>query len=88
MSIPPLPSLSISIPCSGLFLSDPKGDIRHVTVNDLPVGRSVDEALRVLKAFQFVEKHGEVCPADWKEDGATIKPSIKGSKEYFNKANK
>lgn len=44
----------------GLFLSDPKGKIRHVTVNDLPVGRSVDEALRVLKAFQFVEKHGEV----------------------------
>ncbi|GMS89277.1 hypothetical protein PENTCL1PPCAC_11452, partial [Pristionchus entomophagus] len=73
----------------GLFLSDPHGKIRSVTVNDLPVGRSVDEALRVLRAFQFVEKHGEVCPADWKEEGdATIKPSIKGSKEYFSKANK
>ncbi|GMR42161.1 hypothetical protein PMAYCL1PPCAC_12356 [Pristionchus mayeri] len=73
----------------GLFLSDTAGKIRHVTVNDLPVGRSVDEALRVLKAFQFVEKHGEVCPADWKEEGdATIKPSTKASKEYFNKVNK
>uniref|UniRef100_A0A0M3J2W3 thioredoxin-dependent peroxiredoxin n=1 Tax=Anisakis simplex TaxID=6269 RepID=A0A0M3J2W3_ANISI len=72
----------------GLFLIDPKGMIRHATVNDLPVGRSVDEALRVLKAFQFVEKHGEVCPANWHEEEPTIKPDVKGSKEYFNKVNK
>jgi len=70
----------------GLFLIDPKGEIRHVTCNDLPVGRSVDETLRVLKAFQHVEKHGEVCPADWEEDSPTIKP--KNAKEYFNKVNK
>lgn len=44
---------------SGLFLIDPNGEIRHTLVNDFPVGRSVDEALRILKAFQFVEKHGE-----------------------------
>jgi alkyl hydroperoxide reductase subunit AhpC len=44
---------------SGLFLIDPKQQIRHLSVNDLPVGRSVDEALRLLQAFQFVEKHGE-----------------------------
>ena len=43
----------------GLFVIDPKGIVRHVTINDLPVGRSVDEVLRVVKAFQFVEKHGE-----------------------------
>ncbi|VDP06788.1 unnamed protein product [Soboliphyme baturini] len=71
----------------GLFLIDPEGIIRHVTVNDLPVGRSVDEALRVLKAFQYVAKHGEVCPANWKPDSPTIKPSPEKSKEYFHKVN-
>lgn len=74
--------------CSrGLFLIDPNGEIRHSLVNDLPVGRSVDEALRTLKAFQFVEKHGEVCPANWSDDKPTIKPGIKESKEYFKKVN-
>uniref|UniRef100_A0A0N5ATE2 thioredoxin-dependent peroxiredoxin n=1 Tax=Syphacia muris TaxID=451379 RepID=A0A0N5ATE2_9BILA len=72
----------------GLFLIDPSGEIRHTLVNDFPVGRSVDEALRTLKAFQFVEKHGEVCPADWEEGGETIKPDVKESKEYFSKVNK
>lgn len=43
----------------GLFLIDPKGVVRHITINDLPVGRSVNEILRVIKAFQYVEKHGE-----------------------------
>lgn len=71
---------------SGLFLIDPTGIIRHTVVNDLPVGRSVDETLRVLKAFQFVEKHGEVCPADWEEDKPTI--NTKNPSEYFDKVNK
>ena len=70
----------------GLFLIDKAGVIRHVTVNDLPIGRSVDEALRVLDALQFYEKHGEVCPADWKPGAATIKPGVKESREYFQKA--
>ena len=70
----------------GLFLIDKQGVIRHVTVNDLPIGRSVDEALRVLDALQFYEKHGEVCPADWKPGAATIKPGVKESREYFQKA--
>lgn len=70
----------------GLFLIDPQGKIRHSTVNDLPVGRNVDEVLRVIKAFQFVEKHGEVCPANWHEGALTIKPDPAGSKEYFEKA--
>uniref|UniRef100_A0A0M3IQ33 thioredoxin-dependent peroxiredoxin n=1 Tax=Ascaris lumbricoides TaxID=6252 RepID=A0A0M3IQ33_ASCLU len=78
----------VGVSYRGLFLIDPKGVIRHTTVNDLPVGRSVDEALRVLKAFQFVEKHGEVCPANWHDDEPTIKPDVKGAKEYFNKVNK
>lgn len=56
-----------------------------MTVNDLPVGRSVDEVLRLIKAFQFVEKHGEVCPAGWVPGADTIKPNPEGSKEYFQK---
>jgi alkyl hydroperoxide reductase subunit AhpC len=70
----------------GLFLIDKGGVVRHVTINDLPLGRSVDEAIRVLDALQFFEKHGEVCPADWKPGKLTIKPGVKESKEYFEKA--
>ncbi|CAN8215886.1 unnamed protein product [Coccothraustes coccothraustes] len=69
----------------GLFIIDPNGVIKHLSVNDLPVGRSVDETLRLVKAFQFVETHGEVCPANWTPDSPTIKPSPEGSKEYFEK---
>lgn len=67
----------------GLFLIDPKGVIRHATINDLPVGRNVDEAIRVIEAFQFVETHGEVCPANWKPGADTMKADPVGSKEYF-----
>lgn len=67
----------------GLFIIDGNGVVRHQTVNDLPVGRSVDEALRVIKAFQFVEEHGEVCPANWNEGSKTMKPDPVGSQEYF-----
>lgn len=67
----------------GSFLIDPSGTVRQVTINDLPVGRSVDEALRLIEAFQYTDVHGEVCPAGWTQGGATIKPSPKGSKEYF-----
>jgi alkyl hydroperoxide reductase subunit AhpC len=69
----------------GLFLIDKEGKLRHMVVNDLPIGRSVDEALRVLDALQFHEKHGEVCPADWHPGEATMKPDPVGSKEYFSK---
>lgn len=74
----------------GLFIIDPNGIVRQITVNDLPVGRSVEETLRLVKAFQFTDKHGEVCPANWNPDSnpATIKPSPDKSKEYFEKANK
>jgi alkyl hydroperoxide reductase subunit AhpC len=70
----------------GLFILDQKGVVRAITIHDLPLGRSVDEALRVLDALQHFEKHGEVCPADWKKGGATIKPGVKESKAYFEKA--
>lgn len=69
----------------GLFLIDKNGIVRHITINDLPLGRSVDETLRVLDALQYFEKHGEVCPADWKPGAATIKPTVDGSKSYFEK---
>jgi alkyl hydroperoxide reductase subunit AhpC len=70
----------------GTFLIDKQGTLRAMTIHDLPLGRSVDEALRVLDALQHFEKHGEVCPADWKKGGATIKPGVKESKAYFEKA--
>ena len=74
-----------SVALRGLFIIDPKGIVRHATVNDLPVGRNVDEALRVIKAFQFVEENGEVCPANWTPGADTMKPDPVGSKEYFSK---
>src|SRR6185295_14652026 len=67
----------------GLFLIDQEGIVRHQVVNDLPLGRSVDEALRMVKALQFSEKHGEVCPANWQEGSRTIKPTVNESKEFF-----
>jgi len=70
----------------GLFIIDPKGILRQITINDLPVGRSVDETLRLVQAFQFVEQHGEVCPANWTPGKATIKPGVKESQEYFKQS--
>ncbi|KAM3834141.1 LOW QUALITY PROTEIN: thioredoxin-dependent peroxide reductase, mitochondrial [Vipera latastei] len=72
----------------GLFIIDPNGIIKHLSVNDLPVGRSVEETLRLVKAFQYVETHGEVCPANWIPESPTIKPNPEDSKEYFAKVNK
>jgi alkyl hydroperoxide reductase subunit AhpC len=67
----------------GLFLIDRGGTLRHMVVNDLPLGRSVDEALRMAEALQYVEQHGEVCPANWKEGARTIKPTVNDSKSFF-----
>ncbi|KAF7334627.1 2-cysteine peroxiredoxin [Mycena venus] len=71
----------------GLFIIDPKGILRQITVNDLPVGRSVDETMRLIKAFQFTDQYGEVCPANWIEGAKTIKADPKASLEYFDSAN-
>lgn len=71
----------------GLFIIDGKGILRQITVNDLPVGRSVDETLRLVQAFQFTDQHGEVCPANWKPGKKTMKAEVTGSKEYFESTN-
>lgn len=76
------------IPFRGLFIIDGKGILRQITMNDLPVGRSVEEALRLVQAFQFTDEFGEVCPMGWRPGNKTIKPDPKMSKDYFNEANK
>jgi len=72
----------------GLFIIDPKGILRQITINDLPVGRSVDETLRLVQAFQFTDEYGEVCPANWQKGAKTMKADPKGSLEYFGSVNK
>jgi len=69
----------------GLFLIDDKNVIQHSTINNLSVGRNVQEALRLLKAYQHTAEHGEVCPANWQEGSDTMKPDPKGSKTWFKK---
>lgn len=70
----------------GLFLINPESVVMHATVNFLPVGRSAKEALRTLKAFQYVAEHqGEVCPADWEEGMDTMKASPEGMRAYLGK---
>ncbi len=66
------------------FLIDKDGNVRHQTVNDLPLGRNVDEMLRVVDALQFHEEHGDVCPAGWQkgEDGMT--PTADGVADYLS----
>jgi peroxiredoxin (alkyl hydroperoxide reductase subunit C) len=77
--------LNGSVALRGLFLIDAKGVIRHALVNDLPLGRSVDEALRLVDALQFHETHGDVCPANWHEGDDAMKPNAKGVAEYLAK---
>ena len=70
----------------GLFLIDTKGIIRHAVINDLPLGRSVNEALRMVDALQFVETHGDqVCPANWQEGDEAMKPTSQGVASYLAK---
>jgi len=69
----------------GLFIIDPKGVLRQITMNDLPVGRSVDETLRLVQAFMYTDAHGEVCPAGWTPGADTIIPDPKEKLAYFQK---
>merc|ERR1719216_744499 len=69
--------------CRGTFIIDPKGIVRHLSMNDPPVGRNVDEYLRLIQAFQYADKNGEVCPAQWKPGSKTIKPDPNGKLDYF-----
>jgi alkyl hydroperoxide reductase subunit AhpC len=57
--------------------------ISDISINDLPVGRNVDEYLRLVEAFQFADEHGEVCPVNWKKGEKTMKDDPKASLEYF-----
>ncbi|MBW2275088.1 MAG: peroxiredoxin [Deltaproteobacteria bacterium] len=67
----------------GLFLVDPEGVIQHATINNLPVGRNVDETLRIIEAFQFHAENGDVCPANWTKDAKSMSPTDEGLREYF-----
>lgn len=71
----------------GLFLIDKEGVVQHALVNNLPLGRNVDEALRMVDALQHHEEHGEVCPANWKKGDEAMKPGPKESQPYFAKHN-
>lgn len=78
--------LNEEVALRGLFLIDTKGVVRHSVINDLPLGRSVNEALRILDALQFVETHGgEVCPANWQEGEEAMKASTAGVADYLAK---
>ena len=67
----------------GLFLIDKQGVVRHQVVNDLPLGRSVDETLRMVDALQYFEEHGEVCPADWKPGDDAMEATAEGVAKYL-----
>ena len=74
-----------SVALRGLFLIDKEGIVRHALINDLPLGRSVDEALRMLDALQHHEEHGEVCPANWRSGEEAMKPDANGVADYLAK---
>lgn len=74
-----------AIALRGLFLIDKDGFVRHAVINDLPLGRNVDEVLRMVDALQHFEKHGEVCPANWKHGDEAMKPNSDGVADYLAK---
>ncbi len=65
------------------YLIDKKGTVRHLLINDLPIGRNIDETLRTLDALQFIEEHGEVCPANWNQGKKAMKPTHEGTADYL-----
>ena len=67
----------------GLYIIDSNGIVRHQLINDLPLGRNVDEALRLIDAIQFHEEHGEVCPANWNKGQKSMKANSEGLQEFF-----
>ncbi len=79
--------LDMGIALRGLYLIDKEGIIRHQVVNDLPLGRNVDEALRMLDALQFTEEHGDVCPANWNKGDDAMEPTAEGVAKYLSEHN-
>jgi peroxiredoxin (alkyl hydroperoxide reductase subunit C) len=74
-----------SVALRALFMIDPNGTIRHALINDLPFGRNVEEANRMLDAIQFYESYGEVCPANWRQGEEAMKPTAEGVADYLSK---
>ncbi|MEQ8904749.1 peroxiredoxin [Ekhidna sp.] len=68
----------------GTFFIDKEGIVRHETINDLPLGRNIDEMLRIVDAWKHVEKHGEVCPANWEEGKTAMSATREGVAEYLS----
>ena len=67
----------------GTFLIDKEGIVQHQTINNLPLGRNIDEFVRLTESLQFTEEHGEVCPANWQKGEKSMKPNQEGLQEYF-----
>lgn len=74
---------SAGVAFRGLYLIDKEGVVRHAVINDLPLGRSVDETLRMVDALQYFESNGEVCPANWRSGEQALKPNREGLSTYF-----
>ncbi|MBW6488538.1 peroxiredoxin [Sulfurimonas sp.] len=74
-----------SVALRGSFLIDAKGTIRHAVINDLPLGRNIDEMIRMVDTMQFTDEHGEVCPAGWVKGDEGMKASTEGVAEYLAK---
>ena len=79
--------LDAGIALRGTFLIDKEGVVRHAVVNDLPLGRNIDDALRMVDALQFHEKHGDVCPANWQKGKEAMTPTAEGVASYLSKHN-
>ena len=77
--------LDAGVALRGLFLIDKAGVVRHAVINDLPLGRNVDEVLRMVDALQHFEQNGEVCPANWRKGDEAMKPSAEGVAKYLTK---
>ena len=75
--------LNESVALRGSFLIDEQGVVRHQVVNDLPLGRNIDEMLRMIDALDFHKQHGEVCPANWTKGKSGMKPTQEGVKSYL-----
>ncbi|MEP2024213.1 MAG: peroxiredoxin [Reichenbachiella sp.] len=77
--------VGLPIAFRGTFLIDKEGTVRHETINDLPLGRNIDEMIRLVDALQYVEKHGEVCPANWEEGKDAMHATREGVADYLSK---
>lgn len=77
--------LNESVALRGSFLIDKDGTVRHAVINDLPLGRNIDEMLRMVDTMLFTNEHGEVCPAGWNKGDASIKADTKGIAEFLSK---